>query len=432
VVFWRRRPLGRLQFDNRGGDLPVAQLQDAIAATLPQAVLDPVRRVDDDLFWTAFSERFAQWRRGEALVPPASAAAQPLPDTVAVSVVVATRDRPGELAACLDSLTQQRTSRLVDIIVVDNHPASGVTAPVVARFPSVRLLAEPRPGLSYARNRGILAARGAIVATTDDDVVCSPDWVERLVAPFARPEVMVVTGQVLPMTLDTLAQQLFEMYGGLGRGYRPFEADGAWFRRCRLSVPTWELGCTANAAFRASIFGDPRIGLMDEALGAGTPTGCSEDTLVFYRVLRAGGVVAYEPQAFVWHRHRETPDAFRRQLFSYSTGHVAYHLVTLLDHHDPRALARLALELPLIYARRVLLRVARRSDYPLRFIAIELRGNLSAPWALWQSRRRVRALGRSADARNTDAVHVEGAGAEGAAAERLVATVAGPPRRGRR
>ena len=59
-------------------------------------------------------------------------------------------------------------------------------------------------------------------------------------------------------------------------------------RRCRRAVPTWRIGSTANAAFRASIFSDPRIGLMDEALGAGMPTGCSEDTYLFYKVLRAG------------------------------------------------------------------------------------------------------------------------------------------------
>ena len=44
-----------------------------------------------------------------------------------------------------------------------------------------------------------------------------------------------------------------QMYGGLGRGYRRLSVGPAWMRRCRLSVPTWEVGCTANAAFIPAI-----------------------------------------------------------------------------------------------------------------------------------------------------------------------------------
>jgi glycosyltransferase involved in cell wall biosynthesis len=290
-------------------------------------------------------------------------------------------------------------------------------------------VSEPRAGLSYARNRGIAEARGAIIATTDDDVCCPEEWIERLVAPFSRDQVAIVTGNVLPLTLDTPAQQLFEMYGGLGRGYRPLSVGPDWMRRCRLSVPTWELGCTANAAFRAALFRDPRVGLMHEALGAGTPTGCSEDTWVFYTALRAGYSLAYEPRAYVWHRHRQSMDALRRQIYAYSKGHVAYQLLTLLVHRDVRALVRLAVELPLVYARRLLLRALRRTDYPARFVLMEILGNLAGPWALWRSVRRVHALGRSPSMRNGDAVHVEGPGLEGAAAERVVAPMAGAPGR---
>ena len=106
-------------------------------------------------------------------------------------------------------------------------------------------------------------------------------WLERLVAPFARPEVMAVTGHVLPIELETESQRLFEAYGGLGKGFDRFEADGEWFRNRRVAVPTWTLGATANAAFRGTIFTDPAIGVLDEALGAGMPTGCSEDTYLF-------------------------------------------------------------------------------------------------------------------------------------------------------
>lgn len=318
-----------------------------------------------------------------------------LPPDVAVSIVLPTCDRPDDLRRCLASLAAQRTRRRVEIIVVDNRPGTGHARDVVGEFADVRLVEEARPGLSFARNRGIAESTGDIVVATDDDVVAPPEWVERLVAPFAEPGVMAVTGQVLPLELETEAQLLFEHYGGLGRGFERRRADGEWFTRFRAAVPTWSLGATANAAFRRVLFEDPAIGLLDEALGAGTPTGCSEDTLLFYRLLKRGHTLIYDPSAWVWHRHRRDMAALRRQIYGYSKGHVAYHLTTLVEDGDRRALVRFGWSLPKAYVRRALERIAGRSDYPLGLIALEIAGNLAGPWALRASRRRVRRLGPS-------------------------------------
>lgn len=310
-----------------------------------------------------------------------------------VSIVVPTCERADDLRRCLRSLVTQRTRHAIEIIVVDNRPASGVAREVVREFPSVRLISEERPGLSYARNAGIVAATGTIVVATDDDVTAPAGWLDRLVAPFVRANVTCVTGNVLPLELETEAQRLFEEYGGLGRGFTPLEADSYWFRNQRGAVPTWQLGATANAAFRAGIFRDRRIGLLDEALGAGMPTGCSEDTYLFYKILAAGGTIRYEPTAYVWHRHRSTLPALRQQIRAYSRGHVAYHLVTLSRHGDLRALRRIFLSLPKTYARRALDRLCGWSDYPLSLILLEIQGNLEGAVALWQARRRVKRLG---------------------------------------
>jgi O-antigen biosynthesis protein len=151
----------------------------------------------------------------------------------------------------------------VEIIVVDNHPASHLTPTVVAEFSEVVLVNEPRQGLSYARNAGIVASKGRVIIA-DDDVSMPPGWLEKLVAPFARDDVMIVTGNVLPIELETSAQKLFEVYGGLQRGFKRCEADGNWFDSFkRKAVPTWKLGSTANAAFRATLFSDPQVGLLD-------------------------------------------------------------------------------------------------------------------------------------------------------------------------
>jgi cellulose synthase/poly-beta-1,6-N-acetylglucosamine synthase-like glycosyltransferase len=76
------------------------------------------------------------------------------------------------------------------------------------------LVTETRQGPSYARNKGFTTSRGEIVITVDDDVLMPPNWLEELVAPFVRPDVMIVTGNTLPFELETLAQRRFERYGG--------------------------------------------------------------------------------------------------------------------------------------------------------------------------------------------------------------------------
>ena len=402
-VSWHGKPIGVTVIEHHGAVVSPLCLRDAILWQLSAELL--VARTDTPagVFWSRLVADLADHLSPRELEDEAAQGRRTLPSHIGVTVVVATCDRPDDLTRCLESLAAQRTARRLEVIVVDNHPDSGATRPVVQRFPGVRLVEERRGGLSFARNAGILAATGDIIATTDDDAVCAQDWVERLVAPFAREDVAVVTGNVLPVELRTEAQRLFEAYGGLGRGFNRFFVNAEWFHRGRKAVPTWELGCTANAAFRASIFSHPEIGLIDEALGAGTPTGCSEDTYVFYRVLKAGFDIVYEPDALVWHRHRDTMRALRHQIYSYSKGHVAYHLTTWLNDGDRRALVRLGYELPRTYARRAYHRLRGSSDYPLSFIALEMLGNLAGPWALWRSRQRVRRLGRTSSRPRTDA-----------------------------
>jgi O-antigen biosynthesis protein len=322
----------------------------------------------------------------EAAAPPGTLA-KPL----TVSIIVPTCERPDDLRRCLQSVTVQTTRHSVEVIVVDNKPSSPAAATVTRGFPSVRLVIESRPGLSYARNAGIAVASGEIIVTTDDDVVAPADWIEKLIEPFARPDVWGVTGNVLPLELETESQCQFEIYGGLGKGYKPREFNQSWFRAQRDAPPTWEIGATANAAFRAHIFRNFAIGLLDEALGAGTPTGCSEDTYLFYRILKNGGTIVYLPSTYIWHRHRSSMKSLRHQVRSYSKGHVAYHLTTLMRDGERRALWRLAM-LPKVHLQRMWHRLRGWSDYPIPITLIEIAGNFAGPFALWRSRRRVRRL----------------------------------------
>ena len=377
-------PVGRAPAVVEGDRLSVAQLRDVVAEHLVREL----RRTDKNRMGMVLR----RWLR--ELASDAEPDAWRQASIGEVSVVIATYDRPADLRLCLRALGAQRTRRRVEVIVVDNHPASGITEPVAAEFSFTRYVAEPRVGLSYARNSGVRAARGEIVACTDDDARPDPNWLEHLVAPFARPDVMVVTGNVLPLELESEAQHIFEQYGGLGRGFEYREFGPEWFNEFRRAVRTWDIGATANAAIRASAFRHPDIGLFDEALGAGTPAAVGEDTYLFYRVLAAGFRVVYEPAAVVWHRHRREMSELRAQIFGYSAGHVAYNLTTWRRHGDRRGLLRVLVELPLHDLRQLALGVVRRAPYPFEIVLAEVAGHLAGPFAYWRATRRARRLGR--------------------------------------
>lgn len=389
---WGKRLLGTVDFENRHKPINASRLREAIADNLNLRLL---RR---DTSWDASSAcgnlpAVPTWPYASDWPPDTGIG---LPPEIPVSIVVSTYDRPEDLRNCLRYLKGQNTPRQVEIVVVDNHPSSGRTPLVASEFQDIVLVREERKGLAYARNKGITASAGDIIVTTDDDVSVPEDWLEKLIAPFVREHVMAVTGNILPLELETRAQQLFEAYGGLGRGFEPLEADGEWFESFRRSaVPTWTLGATANAAFRASIFCHPDIGLMDEALGPGMPSEVGEDTYLFYKILNAGYTIAYEPSAYVWHRHSREMADLRRKIYNYSKGHAAYNLATFLWDHDVRGLIRLIVELPYWYVTRLLGHLLGRNRYPLSLILPQVAGNLAGPWSLWRSRLRVRRQGRS-------------------------------------
>jgi hypothetical protein len=204
-----------------------------------------------------------------------------------VTVAVCTRDRTADLELCLQGLNCLDYPAL-DILVVDNAPSSDATERLVRAYPNVRYVCEPRPGLDWARNRAIVEAHGEIVAYTDDDVIVDPSWVRALATLFAEnPEVMAVTGLVVPYELETEAQFLFEMYGGFGRGF-----ERKWYQVEPDSKMPWrylgtgQFGTGANMAYRRSLFA--QIGYFDPALDVGTVTNGGGDLEMFFRVLKHG------------------------------------------------------------------------------------------------------------------------------------------------
>jgi O-antigen biosynthesis protein len=330
-----------------------------------------------------------------ASVPAPQPARLPLPD--AVSIIIPTCDRPEDLTRCLNYLRQQQTPRQVEIIVCDNRPQSGITPPVIEQFPEVTYVTEPRAGASYARNRAIAATHHPIIVMIDDDVVIPSDWLEKLLTPFARPEIAAVTGNVLPIELDSAAQWICEdLKGGLSAGWQAFEVDRTWLDSFTHAPPMWEVGVSANAAFRASLFADPKVGLMNELLGPGTPCGAGEEMYLFYRILRAGYTLRYEPSAHVWHRHRQTLEALRKQQHAYMQSACCFQLLVWEQDGDHRALPQLLRDMPRFLFGYLWSSIIRQNPLPRSVVWAEFWGYWSGFWAYYKSKRRVARLGRSA------------------------------------
>ena len=397
IIFTQQgKPLGWKEITTHRQPLTKGKLRSEIAKGIGVELVTGNIAANEYTNWLICQEKLANIFFDSVETTAVANPVERLALTEPVSIVIATLDRPDDLRECLLSLMDQDTERDVEIIVVDNNPDSGLTPPVVAEFPGIILVDEQRKGLAYARNAGFTASTGNIAVATDDDVIFPKDWLERLLAPFSRKDVMIVTGNVLPIELETDSQRLFESYGGLGRGFKRLEVNGDWFDHYRFkSVPTWELGATANAAFRTSIFQDPDIGLMEESLGPGTPAGVGEDTYLFYKVLKAGWTLVYEPRSYVWHKHRSTMEALRRQLYNYSKGHIAYHTKLFVSDGDWRGLTRIFIEMPMYHWWRFKQRLKGQSIYPLSLLSLEIRGALAGIPALWRSQRRVKRLGRS-------------------------------------
>jgi glycosyltransferase involved in cell wall biosynthesis len=118
----------------------------------------------------------------------------------ATSVVVSTYDekRWDDLVACLDSLARQSLPPLEQIVVVDHNPA--LLEMATEEFPTARVVANERPrGLAGARNTGIAAARGEIVAFIDDDARAEPHWLAELEGCISEAATVGAGGALLPL-----------------------------------------------------------------------------------------------------------------------------------------------------------------------------------------------------------------------------------------
>lgn len=293
-----------------------------------------------------------------------------------ISVAICSRDRPQQLARAVDAV-RGTLGPHDELLVVLNAPSDSARSFDRDRFPTVRVVEEYRPGLSWARNRAIAEFHGDVLLFTDDDCVPDAQWVAAHRALFARnPDVDVVTGLVEPLVLDTPAQQLFEAYGGFPRTYtRRWIMAPDQRSIAGLVGNVGEFGVGANLAVRRRVFDS--IGPFDAALGPGTICRAGDDAEYLFRALKSGMLLGIEPRAVVRHEHRRSMDALTKQVAGWSRGFAcAMARSTLAFPEERNAFSALRLRIGLFH------HVRRALRYPkLRQLAItelqEMRGALA-------------------------------------------------------
>ncbi|HEX3235331.1 MAG TPA: glycosyltransferase [Gemmatimonadales bacterium] len=237
-----------------------------------------------------------------------------------ISLVISTRNRASQLEQALNSYARLQYEGAWELVIVDNGSSDATTQVLEAFGRSfsghLRLLHHERPGLGGARNAGWRAARGSIVAFTDDDCYPREDYLSRIQSCFSDPRMGFAAGRVLlydqldyPVTIQ-LSDRRVEFPP---KSYiAPGDIHGAnfGFRRQALEA----------------------VGGFDERLGAGSKYHSAEDTDAVARVSAMGWWGVYDPAPTVLHHHRRrAPEQLRQLKKAHGIGAGAYFIKCLAN-----------------------------------------------------------------------------------------------------
>ena len=189
-----------------------------------------------------------------------------------ISVVVPTYNEEKNIEACLRSIIDQTLPRGdIDIIVVDG-PSKDGTREIAERFADTFII-QTSEGVGGARNDGFAVARGEIVATTDADCRPYPDWLRIIQRTFRDPNVVAVTGVLVPFDFGEMGGLEQFTYRLLFDLSNTALAVMSWFGKLHL--------CGANSAFRRDAFLDA---------GGYLPLAYADDVEIYKRIKTRGKV----------------------------------------------------------------------------------------------------------------------------------------------
>jgi len=222
--------------------------------------------------------------------------------TPKVSVIIPMLDARAYVADTLDGVFGQ-TVPPYEVIVVDNGSTDGSPAFVRERYPWARVISEPLPGPSAARNAGAAAACGDFLAFCDSDDVWLPWKLERQMAAFGDLAAVGETPGLLasPTLLLIPDDEIPAAYADWSRRRAPRPV-----RPCRVGLGELLMGTSlmpSSAVLRRDIF--ESVGGFDPALTRG------EDPDLWLRVARAATVFRLDLPVYL---HRDRPGSLSSRL----------------------------------------------------------------------------------------------------------------------
>ena len=255
---------------------------------------------------------------------------------IAGSIVICTHNRAGLLARSVRTALDEARTCNGEVLVVDNASSDDTTAVLAALSGPVdllRVVPEPRLGLSAARNRGLAEVRAGLAVFLDDDAVPRPGWLASHLALYDTPEVACVGGRITvqlpvarPLWLTPPLEKALTAYdlGAPTRRYRPGD----------------EYPCGANVSYRVSTA--QALGGFSLLVGPrGRRLLQHDDTDLCCRIERAGGEMMYAHEAVVDHHvlpERLVPGWFLGRHWEHGQSGAVFHL---RNFGPRRALGRL-------------------------------------------------------------------------------------------
>lgn len=219
----------------------------------------------------------------------------PLPQTPKVSVVVASYNGDRTLRACLESLERLNYPNY-EIILVDDG-STDTTAQLAAPYTKVRYFRQLHLGLSVARNVGIGAATGEIVAFTDSDCRADEDWLYYLVGHLLNSNFVGIGGHNFLPPEDSFVAAAVQVSPGGPAHVMLNDRLAEHIPGCNMAFYKWAL---------------MEIGGFDPIYQR-----AGDDVDICWRLQQCGYKIGFSPPGFVWHYRRSTIAGYLNQQRGY-------------------------------------------------------------------------------------------------------------------
>jgi glycosyltransferase involved in cell wall biosynthesis len=217
---------------------------------------------------------------------------------VFISVIVPMLNAERTLAACLDGLSaQDHPAREHEVLLVDNGSTDN-SVRVARAYAGVTLSSEPTPGAYAARNHGLRAARGDVIAFTDPDCVPDRSWLSAIAAALRDPRLELLCGRRLPARRSPVLASIADYENTKDAFVLGGDDEELYY------------GYSSNMAVRRGLF--DRLGpFLERPRGA--------DTLFVRKAARERSCAAirYEPSVVVTHLELDGLSTYYKKVFLY-------------------------------------------------------------------------------------------------------------------